>query len=774
MTTFAADWQSSAIPPTIRRPWRVFEEDIEDKLADAAEQNVEIDTETRARLSAVQARGARAAFLEQPEDLQRTYAEVSIMELSAYFCWQRSEASKRTADSGGAPAEFEAAWDKLDCDEKAEWIPEDPRAALSSDGKWASLLADGPPLCGGGEGGVGVARSTATIAKIEPNVGKDAPPPAATPSTSATSAPVLPATGVTPASRLKSEPRAKSPQVRAKSPSSHGKAAPLSSPAATSPGPATKAAQPAPVAGTDAIVDHDQIGTNDEPTSSGKKSSHKVKSAVSKGDPASSIAQALTSGASPASGKKSPGTATRQSPKAGAAIATSPASAVAATPSKRVNADEAAARLDLVARLAERNAKRPANKSVVAPVTRSSRSAAPASQEVATTSGSRSLRSCRSSHGDASDAVAAAGGSSRSKSTVQTRATRGSALPPKKGPSGGAPVISPCHSRGNPIEAAPQRVGGVAQPIRFSGSLASGDLCPEALEAVCCVCNSSEATDSNDLGLCDRCDRAFHQKCHDPPVRWFGRPEDQWFCAPCIAELARLRGLRLVAGDFAWACVPADGPPWPARVLRVDFTSLTDSKPYWVQFFDSGPSVGAWVAEPQICSWREGPSSLREIKDSRRRLAVRLAEADGATPISGGSTVAVEMKPLQQAIKEACSGWIRSGASSRRVSTTTSRGGRRSGGGAASSPAASEEEAEQSRSRARSSGRGSGRHFAAKRPRRQTPAFDAEEEEDDDVQDEAMQKEVAEMRGLIMEARGRQLQLERQLEEASLVASQRQ
>eukprot|EP00404_Azadinium_spinosum_P047463 CAMPEP_0180797052 /NCGR_PEP_ID=MMETSP1038_2-20121128/57147_1 /TAXON_ID=632150 /ORGANISM="Azadinium spinosum, Strain 3D9" /LENGTH=54 /DNA_ID=CAMNT_0022836253 /DNA_START=24 /DNA_END=185 /DNA_ORIENTATION=+ len=53
------DWQSLAVPPTIRRPWRVFEEDLEDKLADASSEGAEVTSLVRERLAAVQVRGAR-------------------------------------------------------------------------------------------------------------------------------------------------------------------------------------------------------------------------------------------------------------------------------------------------------------------------------------------------------------------------------------------------------------------------------------------------------------------------------------------------------------------------------------------------------------------------------------------------------------------------------------------------------------------------------------------------------------------------------------------
>lgn len=184
--------------------------------------------------------------------------------------------------------------------------------------------------------------------------------------------------------------------------------------------------------------------------------------------------------------------------------------------------------------------------------------------------------------------------------------------------------------------------------------LAPENLCPEALDATCCVCGEGEAADHNDLALCDMCDRGFHAQCHSPPVAFFGNPDDQWFCATCTEELARQRGLRLVVGDFAWVKWPGDAQPWPARVLRIDFSSLADPRPYWVQFFDTGQSTGSWVSEDHASPWSEGPD-FGDIREARRKLAVRLAEADGAPPMNPNVQQA-PVKPLPAVSRSATPG----------------------------------------------------------------------------------------------------------------------
>ena len=51
-------------------------------------------------------------------------------------------------------------------------------------------------------------------------------------------------------------------------------------------------------------------------------------------------------------------------------------------------------------------------------------------------------------------------------------------------------------------------------------------------EKICCaVCGSADATEGNDILLCDRagCNKAFHQKCLNPIVTDCGDEDDDWY-----------------------------------------------------------------------------------------------------------------------------------------------------------------------------------------------------------------------------------------------------
>ena len=112
-------WADIPVPFTIRRPWRVFEEDLQDKIASAQSEGEQV--------AAVLARGAQVAFTELPQELQQTYTDVSLMELAAYMLWQNSH------------SENKGDWDLLDSDTKADWVPDDPRTVITSDPLFAPL-----------------------------------------------------------------------------------------------------------------------------------------------------------------------------------------------------------------------------------------------------------------------------------------------------------------------------------------------------------------------------------------------------------------------------------------------------------------------------------------------------------------------------------------------------------------------------------------------------------------------------------------------------------
>eukprot|EP00927_Polykrikos_kofoidii_P060264 TRINITY_DN55285_c0_g1_i1.p1 TRINITY_DN55285_c0_g1~~TRINITY_DN55285_c0_g1_i1.p1 ORF type:complete len:666 (+),score=80.65 TRINITY_DN55285_c0_g1_i1:369-2366(+) len=138
----------------------------------------------------------------------------------------------------------------------------------------------------------------------------------------------------------------------------------------------------------------------------------------------------------------------------------------------------------------------------------------------------------------------------------------------------------------------PSRIVEMAEPARTVVSEIDVD------SIACCVCASAEATDENDVGICDGCNRGFHMRCHIPMLSDFGNDEEQWFCARCVEALARINGLQFRAGDRVWVRLGHSSAACAARVSRLDFSSQSDSTPYWVVFENGGK--GAWVGPKQI------------------------------------------------------------------------------------------------------------------------------------------------------------------------------
>jgi len=127
------NWQSPLIPQSIRRPWRIYEEDLEDSFV--ANIQGKMIKNSLATLSA-------QPFYMLPRDMQQTYADVSLTELSAYACWRQAQVA-RPCGSIDRSTTFEALWESLGGNDKAAWIPKDPLASLTADSAWAPLLFNG-------------------------------------------------------------------------------------------------------------------------------------------------------------------------------------------------------------------------------------------------------------------------------------------------------------------------------------------------------------------------------------------------------------------------------------------------------------------------------------------------------------------------------------------------------------------------------------------------------------------------------------------------------
>ena len=131
-------WQGACLPPDIRRPWDVFQEDVSERWNESLtgeDRSSEPHLAIHEELRAVQKLGALQAFQALPACRQRACAEVSLQEVSAFAAW--------SATCGLADAkERVAAWTGLDVGLKADHVPHNWRALLAKDPTWHVLIAD--------------------------------------------------------------------------------------------------------------------------------------------------------------------------------------------------------------------------------------------------------------------------------------------------------------------------------------------------------------------------------------------------------------------------------------------------------------------------------------------------------------------------------------------------------------------------------------------------------------------------------------------------------
>ena len=80
-----------------------------------------------------QEEGAEAFYRRLPAAQQRVYAATSAEELAAFVSWSRAQPQ-------GSPPDV-AAWDALPSEQKRQWVPEDPTAALAAEDHWSAIAA---------------------------------------------------------------------------------------------------------------------------------------------------------------------------------------------------------------------------------------------------------------------------------------------------------------------------------------------------------------------------------------------------------------------------------------------------------------------------------------------------------------------------------------------------------------------------------------------------------------------------------------------------------
>ena len=106
-------------------------------------------------------------------------------------------------------------------------------------------------------------------------------------------------------------------------------------------------------------------------------------------------------------------------------------------------------------------------------------------------------------------------------------------------------------------------------------------------QVLCAVCGSGESHDDNDILMCDfkNCNRAFHVKCHDPPLPAPPHEDEDWFCAHCFCYADSVEAVNECFGTShsSWRAMFPElqvlenaGTPQTGEELEEDYISAED------------------------------------------------------------------------------------------------------------------------------------------------------------------------------------------------------
>jgi len=487
------EWNGAAIPEGVRRPWQVLEDDLDEKLSQAEESqrnrrgdegsnNAGLRAARRLQ-KAVKVRGAHAAFLDLPLSTRNTYEKVSLMELAAFALWRqaRNASRKRGGNSGEEPEQIVSnAWCELSCMQKSTWVPKDSVTAIAgadADGRWSPLLAAYSGVPASGSRPQSAAQPGVRASAGEPNNDDEVVVVAA--------------------------PRAAPPAGR----QAHDQEGDMGT--------------GFHVKGDDGNTTWVKWNKQDRPGSS--QDDGRFVFLFRRGD-GEQINVSVTSKAC----------GSREDAERVSRLCLSRLDAGATKEEVAQFRNEFAKHLKEGGTVADctlltQNEKRKAR-------TSSERSPANNAQMIAAGQQQASAAQLRAEErrGQKRDVSPQARGRPDRRKGARGGRQAAQAPPQPRGARGGAACQQPPPAR------LPMRTQPVVRPVvpmmppRPVPPGPGSDMA-DALAAVCCICGGADADEDNDLGLCDGCDRGFHQRCHTPHVVDFGREDESWFCGDCRA-----------------------------------------------------------------------------------------------------------------------------------------------------------------------------------------------------------------------------------------------
>lgn len=105
----------------------------------------------------------------------------------------------------------------------------------------------------------------------------------------------------------------------------------------------------------------------------------------------------------------------------------------------------------------------------------------------------------------------------------------------------------------------------------------------------CDVCDLPETTESNDIVMCDGCERAYHQLCHEPHLDEIPPGNEKFFCHSCMEDI-KLKDIKLDkrSGISFLLHLPVGGDKWiPMKHIFIPYLDLIKNDDKWKQFLAS-------------------------------------------------------------------------------------------------------------------------------------------------------------------------------------------